>query len=101
MTKLALLARQPFQQKNVSALNQYRVRTDMTNQLATCIECGCNDFQACEQGCWWVRVDYIAGLGVCSECAHRVKDWDSGDRTLSSATQMLLETPHGADCRHE
>jgi hypothetical protein len=73
----------------------------MTRELATCIECGCNDFQACEHGCWWVRVDYKAGLGVCSECAHRVKDWDRGDRTLSGATRMLLETPYGADCRHE
>lgn len=65
----------------------------MTRELATCIECGCNDLHACENGCWWERVDYKAGLGVCSECAHRVKDWDRGDRTLSDAARILLVTP--------
>ena len=75
------------------AMNQYRGRTGMSSQLATCIECGCNDIRACEHGFWWERVDYKVGLGVCSECAHRVKDWDRGNRTLSGTTRMLLEMP--------
>ena len=39
------------------------------SDLATCIGCGCNDFNACHDEvaggpCSWVRVDYKQGLGV-------------------------------------
>ena len=51
---------------------------------AFCLECGCDDFHACPEGCWWLRVDYEMGVGVCSECAPRVDDWDRGDRTSPS-----------------
>lgn len=55
-------------------------------KLATCIGCGCDDNHACagdglDSGCYWVRVDRRAGLGVCSACPEtEVKRWDSGDR---------------------
>ncbi len=61
--------------------------------IATCIECGCDDLHACEGGCSWERVDYDAGLGVCSECGHRVEDWDCGDRTLGEEARMVMEMP--------
>lgn len=67
--------------------------------IAVCIECGCDDLHACERGCSWLRVDYDAGLGVCSECAQRVKDWDRGDRTLGEEARLAIEMspPSSAD----
>lgn len=59
--------------------------------IASCIECGCDDLHACEGGCFWERVDYESGLGVCSECAHRVADWDRGDRSLGEEALISLE----------
>lgn len=61
----------------------------MTPEIkATYIGCGCDDTRACEvdcdgNGCHWLRVDYRAGLGVCSECPEHEARWDSGDRTLN------------------
>lgn len=49
--------------------------------LATCIGCGCDDNHACGEGCYWLRVDYAAGAGVCSGCGTHVEAWDQGDRT--------------------
>lgn len=49
--------------------------------VAHCIGCGCHDYQACEAGCWWLRVDYAAGVGVCSECEDHLQRWDAGDRS--------------------
>lgn len=49
--------------------------------IATCIGCGCDDNHACRpNSCWWLRVDYAAGVGVCSECRYAVKAWDNGVR---------------------
>ncbi len=59
--------------------------------IAVCLECGCDDFHACHDGCSWLRVDYDAGLGVCSECAHRVDDWDHGNRTLGEEARLVSE----------
>lgn len=53
--------------------------------VAHCIGCGCHDYQACESGCWWLRVDYEAAVGVCSECKDHVARWDAGDRGPRSA----------------
>lgn len=50
---------------------------------ATCIGCGCDDDHACAAGCFWLRVDYQIGQGVCSECPSSVADWDRGNRALS------------------
>ncbi|KDN94697.1 hypothetical protein [Hydrogenovibrio marinus] len=57
----------------------------LENEPATCIGCGCNDFQACldpktGQGCSWLRVDHESGLGVCSVCEDHVDRWDEGER---------------------
>ncbi len=51
--------------------------------VAVCIGCGCDDMHACEEGCWWLRVDREVQLGVCSSCATHVSRWDAGDRSLS------------------
>ena len=58
---------------------------------AFCLECGCDDFHACLEGCWWVRVDYGMGVGVCSECAPGVDNWDRGDRTCSDVALMARD----------
>lgn len=49
--------------------------------IAHCIGCGCDDLHACPDRCWWLRVDYPAGVGVCSNCEDHVARWDAGDRT--------------------
>ena len=59
--------------------------------LATCIGCGCNDYQACydednDAGCHWVRLDRRAGLGVCSCCPAALVGWDKGDREIRITT---------------
>lgn len=49
--------------------------------IATCIGCGCDDNHACRPGgCFWVRVDYKAGVGVCSQCEEFTAAWDAGVR---------------------
>lgn len=53
--------------------------------VAVCIGCGCDDMHACEEGCWWLRVDRDVQLGVCSSCEGDVARWDAGDRTLSES----------------
>lgn len=50
---------------------------------AICIGCSCTDSYACEGGCYWLRVDYDEGSGVCSSCAEHVHRWDGGDREPS------------------
>jgi hypothetical protein len=63
----------------------------MSRELATCIGCGCDDNHACEDGCWWLRCDYVAGLGVCSQCEEHVEAWDRGDRTPRATPAAELE----------
>lgn len=49
--------------------------------LAVCLGCGCDDQHACPSICYWLRVDYDAGVGVCSECGELAERWDAGDRS--------------------
>jgi hypothetical protein len=57
---------------------QYR----RTSAIAQCIGCGCHDLHACAGGCSWLRVDYGARVGVCSQCRPHLARWDAGDRAL-------------------
>lgn len=51
------------------------------SEVAVCIGCGCDDNHACRPGsCWWLQVDYSAGVGVCSNCGEFVNAWNSGVR---------------------
>lgn len=61
--------------------------------LASCIGCGCDDFHACPYGCWWLRVCYETGQGVCSECENHLEAWDRGDRTSHAVPASELERP--------
>ena len=49
--------------------------------IATCIGCGCTDDRACDHPvtgpCWWVKVYYILGIGVCSECVEKVEEFEN------------------------
>lgn len=58
--------------------------------IASCIGCGCDDRHACDGGCWWLEVDYAAGLGVCNRCVEHLDAWHDGDRT-----------PHAPSVREE
>ena len=65
--------------KNAPARNRLfgRKRTMITfRAIATCVGCGCTDVRACPDGCFWLRVDYAAGQGVCSCCERHVAQWD-------------------------
>jgi hypothetical protein len=58
--------------------------------VAHCLGCGCHDYQACESGCWWLRVDYTAAVGVCSECEEHVERWDAGDRNRTAKSNSTV-----------
>lgn len=55
-----------------------------TEAATTCIGCGCSDMRACVahfgEPCRWLRVDRVAGVGVCNECEDEASRWDRGDR---------------------
>lgn len=59
--------------------------------IANCIGCGCNDVHACDGGCSWLRVDRVAGLGVCSECPDFVAGFDAGKRKLSTQARLEID----------
>lgn len=77
-------------------------------QRAACIGCGCDDDHACPDGCYWLRVDYEAGAGVCSECEQHLEAWDRGDRTshapgvaqLEAEAAEILAGEHWSQIRH-
>ncbi len=53
---------------------------------AVCIGCGCCDSHACVtaltldntelSACFWIKVDYELGIGVCSECPEKVEEFE-------------------------
>ena len=47
---------------------------------AKCIGCGCTDSRACTHPvigpCFWVKVDYELGIGVCSECVEKIEEFE-------------------------
>lgn len=61
-------------------------------RLAVCIGCGCDDLHACPGGCWWLRVDYDEGRGVCSECKACVAAWDNGDHNSHAPKETESES---------
>lgn len=62
--------------------------------IATCIGCGCDDHHACQpEGCYWLRVDYAAGVGVCSECNDAVQAWDNGIRVRIQPGMLNAQRP--------
>jgi hypothetical protein len=65
-----------------------------------CIACGCDERHACPvnlldagaafRGCFWLRFDSAAGLGVCSECADLVKIWDQAPKKPPAPIPALI-----------
>jgi len=71
---------------------------ETARRLAVCIGCGCDDHHACydhkrDAGCYWLRVDYVEGKGVCSECVEHVEHWDRGDRVSHAEPAEHVEHP--------
>lgn len=72
----------------------------LNGQIASCIGCGCDDFHACRpDSCYWLRVDYNAGAGVCSECPEHVEAWDRGDRTPHAEPAAIDEAFRSGELR--
>ena len=71
--------------------------------VAACIGCGCHDLRACAGGCYWLRVDYDARAGVCSQCVLSLVAWAAGERSSpsrvagrgGSATGVVGSAPDG------
>lgn len=40
-----------------------------------CVGCGCTDFYACDNGCRWIYVSRRFGVGVCSNCKDKKKEY--------------------------
>lgn len=64
---------------------------DSIENEATCIGCGCTEFEACqpdeksEDACYWLVVDRRAEVGVCSRCPEKLLSWDAGVRAVKVA----------------
>lgn len=56
------------------------LHTPNCRQEATCIGCGCTDSHAClplvGNPCHWLKVDRKLKLGVCSECEHKLEEFE-------------------------
>lgn len=63
--------------------------------IAICVGCGCHDASACAPRCWWLRVDYAAGAGVCSQCECHVQRWDAGDRNWGKSVHRRYAASRG------
>lgn len=68
-------------------------------QASSCIGCGCDDFHACEGGCWWLRVDQLERKGVCSGCEEHVEAWDRGDHTPRAMPAAEIEAERRGEAR--
>ena len=48
---------------------------------AVCIGCCCTDNHAClpliGDPCHWLKVDYLLGIGVCSECEEKIEEFET------------------------
>ncbi len=73
---------------------------------ATCIGCGCRDSHACmvkvtpraragtrkrrvqAVPCWWVKVDYSLGIGVCSECVEKLEEFEEKQLSCRPAIKL-------------
>lgn len=69
--------------------------------VATCIGCGCDDDHACPSRCHWLRVDYGAGAGVCSECPTHEARWAAGDRAPNNGKALTLFMCGPSHCDHD
>jgi hypothetical protein len=68
-----------------------------------CIGCGCDNEHACfdetlNQPCHWIRLDPVAGKGLCSCCAELAGAWDRGDREVRvpvniTVAELVPEAP--------
>ena len=58
--------------------------------VATCIGCGCNDNQACAEGCTWLAVDRENGHGVCSQCPESLADFE-GEQRVRALHETIAE----------
>lgn len=68
---------------------------------ATCIGCGCTDSRPCVTftyvhpvigPCFWVKVDYELGIGVCSECPERIEEFEEKVNQAKLVSHEATET---------
>lgn len=55
--------------------------------IRTCIGCGCDDNNACRDGCHWVHEVETAPLGICSSCAPEIDVLDLVEADLDWALE--------------
>jgi hypothetical protein len=68
-----------------------QLRTPDSQGVAVCIGCKCTDDHACIDHvfgtpCFWIKVDYKAGIGVCSECDHKIEEYEDRMNKLNGIT---------------
>ncbi len=76
-----------------------------SHREAVCIGCGCSDSHACVTGftldapasglqsCFWIKVDYERGVGVCSECADKVGEFEEKINTMRFLLFLANQKP--------
>lgn len=69
---------------------------------AYCVGCGCSDDNACMHDiCWWRKVDYDAGIGVCSNCDTEENNQEYYHQLFSVKTPMILNKEYMTVNRRE
>jgi hypothetical protein len=73
-------------QKHFGAFANLNFSETMT--IARCLGCNCTDAAACDTilgPCFWIKVDYKAGIGVCSECEHKIEEYETRINRINGA----------------
>jgi hypothetical protein len=45
------------------------------NDERICVNCGCSDLRACQNGCYWIEEDETSIFGICSNCEESLENF--------------------------
>ncbi len=60
-----------------------------------CIGCGCTDSRACTSGdepCYWLEVDKVMGVGVCSNCPSHLEELKQRQTDLAELAKEEMDS---------
>ncbi|WP_418181253.1 hypothetical protein ACNSOL_12155 (plasmid) [Aliarcobacter lanthieri] len=57
-------------------VSRENINSSIQSNETICVNCGCSDYRACHDGCWWVDIESSNTLGICSNCEDILEDWE-------------------------